>query len=63
VTACSGNGIGEKGMIFAAKIMAKFGLDLIEQPEILKKAKDEFDKATGGAAYKCPMPEGLPVPE
>ncbi|MDR2899826.1 MAG: amidohydrolase, partial [Clostridiales bacterium] len=62
IVACSGGSIGEKGMIYAGKIMAKFGLDLIEQPEILKKATLEFKEKTGGKPYKCPMPKELPVP-
>jgi len=62
ITSCSGSSIGEKGMIFAARIMAKFGLDLIEQPEILEKAWAEFKVATGGKPYKCPIPMEIPVP-
>ena len=61
-TSCSGSTIGEKGMIYGARAMAKWGLDLIEQPEILEKAWKEFDGAMGGKKYVCPIPEGLPVP-
>ena len=49
-------------MIFAARIMAKFGLDLIEQPEILEKAWAEFKGVTGSKPYKCPIPAEIPVP-
>jgi len=62
ITSCSGSSIGEKGMIFAARIMAKFGLDLIEQPELLEKAWAEFKVSTGGKPYKCPIPMEIPVP-
>jgi len=62
ITACSGSTIGEKGMIYGARTMAKWGLDLIEQPEILEKAWKEFDKSMGGKKYNCPIPEGLRVP-
>jgi aminobenzoyl-glutamate utilization protein B len=62
ITSCSGSTIGEKGMTYAARVMAKFGLDLIEKPEILEKAWDEFRASMGGKEYKCPIPEGLPVP-
>ena len=62
ITSCSGSSIGEKGMIFAARIMAKFGLELIEKPEILEKAWAEFKDVTGGKPYKCPIPAEIPVP-
>ena len=62
ITSCSGSTIGEKGMIYGARAMAKWALDMIEQPDILKKAWEEFDKSMGGKKYNCPIPEGLPVP-
>ena len=31
---CAGSSIGEKGMIYAAKVMALYGLKLIEKPEL-----------------------------
>lgn len=63
ITSSVGSSIGEKGMIYASKIMAKFALDLIHNPEILKKAKEEFDAKTGGKPYKCPIPEDVKIPE
>jgi len=62
ITSCSGSTIGEKGMIYGARAMAKFGLDLIEKPEILEKAWAEFNMSMGDNPYKCPIPQGLPVP-
>lgn len=62
ITASSGSSIGEKGMIFAARAMALLGLEVIEKPEILKKAKEEFDKMMNGKKYICPIPMDLPVP-
>jgi len=62
ITSCSGSPIGEKGMTYGARAMAKFGLDLIENPEILEKAWKEFDESMGGKKYKCPIPADLPVP-
>jgi len=62
-TACAGSSIGEKGMIYAAKVMACYGVKLIEQPEILRKAKEEFDRQMEGRTYKCPIPDEIGVPE
>ncbi len=61
-TACSGMSIGEKGTIYAAKAMALFGLKCIEDPSIIKAAKEEFDKTTAGNKYVCPIPAEVPVP-
>ncbi|MCI8454070.1 MAG: amidohydrolase [Lachnospiraceae bacterium] len=62
ITSCSGMSIGEKGMLYAAEIMAAAGLRLMEDPSIAEKAKEEFDKRMAGKTYKCPMPADVPVP-
>ena len=62
VTACSGSSIGTKGMIYAAKAMAAFGLKVMGDPELLAKAKKEFDESMGGKHYVCPIPDDVPVP-
>ena len=62
ITACSGMSIGQKGMVYAAKIMAVAGLKILEDPSIAEKAKAEFDEKMAGKSYKCPMPEDVPVP-
>ena len=62
ITASTGSSIGEKGSTFAARVMALFGLEVIERPEILEKAKVEFDQMMGGKKYECPIPADLPVP-
>jgi len=62
ISACSGHSIGMKGMIYAAKTIALFGLKIIEDPDILKAAQEEFIKSTGGKPYVCPIPPELPVP-
>ncbi|HEU0164746.1 MAG TPA: amidohydrolase [Thermomicrobiales bacterium] len=56
ITATSGNSIGHKGMIHAAKAMAMVASDLITDPALLQKAKDEFTAATAGRPYQCPIP-------
>ena len=55
--------IAHKGMLLAGKVLAAAAIDLIEKPETLKAAKDEYEKKMkryGG--YFCPVPEGaVPV--
>ena len=62
ITASTGSSIGEKGMTHAARAMALCALKVIENPEILKEAKAEFDEAMGGRKYICPIPAEIPVP-
>lgn len=62
ITACSGHSLGLKGTIYAAKAMALFGLNVMENPEILEKAKKEFEEKTAGKPYVCPIPAEIPVP-
>ena len=53
--ACGGTEIGTKGMMVAAKTMAMTLLDLLHQPEQLKKAKAEFDAARGPGFRYIPL--------
>jgi len=62
VTACSGMSIGHKGMLYAAKIMAMTGLELMTNPEELNKVRTEFQEATKDSPYKSPIPEGVGPP-
>lgn len=59
-TASAGSGIGFKGMMFAAKVMAFTALDLMTKPDLLKAAQDEFEKAIGGKEYTSPLPDVPP---
>lgn len=62
IAACTGSSIGEKGMTMAARAMALCALKVIEDPQILAKAKEEFDASMGGKKYICPVPDEVPVP-
>lgn len=61
-TASTGTSIGCKGMIVAAKVLALTAFDLLTKPDILKKAQDEFKKATSGGKYISPLPKNLNLP-
>ena len=62
-TACSGNSIGEKGMIYAARIMALFALKTLTNPAISADAKAEFDRESEGKPYVCPIPDDVLPPK
>jgi aminobenzoyl-glutamate utilization protein B len=54
--------IGHKGVIFAAKTMAAAVLDLLTKPEVLKKAREEFESRKRGRVYTSPLPPDLKPP-
>lgn len=54
-TSAYGGEIGIKGMVYGAKAMALCALRLMESPETVAAAKEEFLRTTGGVAYECPM--------
>jgi len=58
----SGVGIGHKSLIFAAKVMAATGIDLLIDADFLKKATEEHKQRLAGKKYKCPMPSGMKPP-
>ena len=61
-TSCSGSSIGEKGMIYAAKVMAVAGARILENPKIAEVAMAEFKASMGGKEYVCPIPDEVPLP-
>lgn len=51
--AAGGTQIGVKGMMTAAKTLTLSAIDLFEKPELIKKAKEEFNSKTeGGFKYE-----------
>ena len=49
--AAAGSSIGHKSLIFAAKTMAGAALDLIANPELIAKAKEEHRRRLGKNVY------------
>lgn len=45
--ACGGTSIGHKGMMVAAKVMARTGVDLYTDPDLIEKAWDELRERRG----------------
>ena len=60
---CGRTSIAHKNMLLAGKVIAATAIDLMEKPDVLQAAKDEFNKKMkryGG--YTCPVPQGaVPV--
>lgn len=58
---CGATSIGHKALLTAGKVMAAAAIDLIEQPELLKKARAEFEERSADG-YVCPIePDAVPV--
>ena len=55
--ACGKSSIAYKGRLCAGKVMAASAIDLIEDPELLKAAREEFKRRAKGG-YTCPMRAG-----
>lgn len=62
VAASSGHATGERGMLKAAEVMAGTAVLLLHDPDLLKKAKEEFSTRLEGHEYRSPLPEGLKPP-
>ena len=62
ITATGAMSIGHKGMLYAAKALARTGAALVNDPALLERARAEHAEATGGRAYHTPLPEGLQPP-
>ena len=52
---CVGSSIGHKGMLVATKVLSASLLDLLTDADLLKRAKEEFEKDTEGYEYKSPL--------
>ena len=47
--------IGAKGALNAAKVMALAGVQLLQSPELVAKAKQEFDERRGAGFRYVPL--------
>jgi aminobenzoyl-glutamate utilization protein B len=51
--------IAHKGMLQAGKTLAGAALELLQNPELLNRAKKEFEQKREGILYECPIPSGV----
>ena len=61
-TASAGMNIGMTGMLYAAGIMGLTGLKLVQNTDILTKAKEEFEKRANGQDINVLIPDGKMAP-
>lgn len=55
VVSCNKTPLAHKATVHAGKVLCAAAIDLLEQPELLEKAKAEFTQRTAGG-YTCPIP-------
>ena len=60
-TAFACSDIGMKGMLRAAEVMTLSAIRTMEQPELIRKAKEELIGKNGGK-YRCPLPDYVTPP-
>ena len=63
VVASGGMGIGHKGMMYAAKVMAHSAIELYSNPARLQAVREEFEAATSAVSYICPLPDDKQPPQ
>ncbi|MCM3717667.1 M20 family metallopeptidase [Fictibacillus phosphorivorans] len=51
--------IGQKGMLQAGKALAGSAIELLQNKELLERAKQEFQEKRKGTPYECPIPPGV----
>ncbi|HEY8933962.1 MAG TPA: amidohydrolase [Cyclobacteriaceae bacterium] len=59
--ASGGTDIGIKGMMVAAKTLAFTAIDLFTNPDLIKKAKEEFNTSKGDYQYKALLGDRKPA--
>ena len=61
--ACIASTIGEKGIIYGAKVLAVTTVDLLRDPRIITEAKAEFDERMKDRPYTTLIPKGQKPPK
>jgi len=60
--AISGTSIGHKSTVFAAQVMAATVVDLLTEPELLRRAREDWAQRMQGLTYRSPLPPDLRPP-
>lgn len=55
-------GIGQRGMLYAGKVMAASALEFMQDDKLRKQAVNEFKEKRAAAHYISPIPEGAKPP-
>ncbi len=62
ITAAAGMSIGHKGMLAAAKVLALTALDVLEDADLRKRAKEALQKELAGEEFESPIPPEITEP-
>lgn len=54
--------LAKKGMLQAGRVIAGAGIDLLNDPGIIKTAKEEMNRRTGGVPFVSPIPKDVMPP-
>jgi len=54
-TACHGTGIGLKGAVHAARVLAATGVDILTDADLRQAARADFERRTKGKPYVSPL--------
>ena len=55
---CGASSIGDKGVMYAAKVLCASAIDLFEDGSVIEEAKAEFKESAAKEGYDCPVPQG-----
>ena len=55
-------GIGQRGMLYAGKVMALSALEFMQNDKLREKATNEFKQKRAAASYVSPIPPGIKPP-
>lgn len=58
-TAFGKSSIAHKSMLFTSKVLASAAIEVLENPDLVEKAKAEHKDRIGPDGYKCPIPKGV----
>ena len=60
--ACIGSSMGEKGIIYASKVLAITAIDLFEKPQLVREARADWKQRMEGRKYTTLIPKGQKPP-
>ncbi|HET6203509.1 MAG TPA: amidohydrolase [Planctomycetota bacterium] len=63
IVACGGTAIGEKGMLVAAKTLARTAVDLMRDPALREAARRDFERRRGSTQLRSLLLEGQRAPK
>ncbi|MDK2958525.1 MAG: aminobenzoyl-glutamate utilization protein [Synergistaceae bacterium] len=59
VTSAGGVSLSHKGMLHAGKVLAAAAADLLDDPSLIERAKEELRRRLDGAGYRCAIPDDV----